>query len=110
MTPLETAFLEVAAVAACCVAAASLIMAIGWLIETAKARRAARRLPPPPAPRPAQDLPDPSQIPLSWLDQAYTSPARHQERVAEMPGEFTQVYRARADWTAELPEVREEEP
>ena len=109
MTPLETAFLEVAAVAACCVAAASLIMATGWLIETAKARRAARRLPPPP-PQVAQDLPDPSQIPLSWLDQAYTSPARHQERVAEMPGEFTQVYRAPADWTAELPEVREEEP
>ena len=94
MTPLETAFLEVAAVAACCVAAASLIMASGWLIETAKARKAARRLPPPP-PQVAQDLPDPSKIPDSWLEETYTSPAYRTDRGAEE----TSRYDVPDDWT-----------
>jgi hypothetical protein len=95
MTPLETAFLEVAAVAACCVAAASLIMATGWLIETAKARKHARRLPPPPPPQVAQDLPDPSKIPDSWLEETYTSPAYRTDRGAEE----TSRYDIPDDWT-----------
>ena len=78
----------------CCVAAASLIMASGWLIETAKARRAARRLPPPP-PQVAQDLPDPSKIPDSWLEETYTSPAYRTDRGAEE----TSRYDVPDDWT-----------
>jgi hypothetical protein len=67
----------------------------GWLVKAAKARKAARRLPPPPPQVAPRDLPDPSQIPLSWLDDAYTSPAYRTDRGAEE----TSRYDVPDDWT-----------